>query len=274
MRKVSLLILEAALAGVMFSSVAQAAQQSNGPRRASESAFDPRDFSGHWHRMTPGVTFGIVPDGQDSTIPEAPFTPEGKTMFDANEPGYGPRSGLKRNDPLGRCEPLGLVRHLNAEITEPHPTWQIVQTPNRILQFFEYRHDWREIWMDGRSLPDPEEVFPKWNGYSVGHFEGDTLVVETVGLDERSWLDKWGYPKSEQIRVVERYRRLDADTLELRVTITDPLLYTRPWEGDRKLFRLNREKASGWDEQIYCVPSEEFAFQELIESGNVIGSQK
>ena len=61
-----------------------------------------------------------------------------------------------------------------------------------------------------------------------------------------------------------------ADALELRITITDPILYTRPWESDRKIFRSNQEKAASWDEQIYCVPSEEFAYQELIESGNVI----
>lgn len=62
-----------------------------------------------------------------------------------------------------------------------HATWEIVQTPGRILQFFEYRHDWREIWMDGRALPAPADVEPKWNGYSVGRVEGDTLVVEAVG---------------------------------------------------------------------------------------------
>ena len=247
----------------------QAAQQARSDGPAAAARFDPRDFSGHWHRESPLVTFGHVPTVEDTTIADAPFTQEGKVRFDANMPGYGPRRKLERNDPLGRCEPMGLVRNLVAEITEPHPTWQFVQTPSRIIQFFEYRHDWREIWMDGRSLPTPDEVYPKWNGYSVGRFEGDTLVVESAGLDDRSWIDKFGYPQSEQIRVLERYRRVDPTTLELTITITDPLTYTRPWESDRKVFRLDREKASRWDEQIYCVPAEEFAYQELIESGNV-----
>jgi hypothetical protein len=257
MRRILLTILIV----VMASAVVEAAQQS----------FNPRDFSGYWHRKSRLVTFSNVPTRPDDTRnPEAPFTAEGKKRFDANKPGYGPRVTMERNDPIGRCEPLGLMRNLNAEITEPHPTFRIIHTPDRILQFFEYRHDWREIWMEGQTLPKWDQVDPKWNGYSVGRFEGNTLVVETTGLDERAWLDKWGYPLSEQIHVEERYRRLDAETLELTITITDPLLYTKPWKSDTKLFQLDREKAKNWDDQIYCVPSEEFPLQKLIGSGNVL----
>ena len=240
---------------------------------AAQQAFNPRDFSGHWDRTSAIVSFANVPSGAARENPgaqEAPFTPEGKKRYDANKPGYGPRRGTDRNDPLGRCEPLGLVRHLTAEIIEPHNTFEIVQTPNRILQFFEYRHDWREIWMDGRTLPALKDIDPKWNGYSVGRFEGDTLVVNSIGFDERSWVDKFGYPHSEEMRLEERYRRVDVDTLELVMTLTDPVVYTKPWVSDTKRFKANRAKARGWDEQIYCVPSEEFPFQKLIQSGNAI----
>jgi hypothetical protein len=239
----------------------------------AQQTFDPRDLSGHWDRSSPIVSFGNVPSGaprEDPAAQEAPFTPAGRKMYEANRPGYGPRRSTKRNDPLGRCEPLGLPRHLNAEIIEPHNTWEIVHTPTRIVQFFEYRHDWREIWMDGRSLPTLEQAYPKWNGYSVGRWDGNTLVVTSLGFDERSWVDKFGYPHSEQMRLEERYRRVDAETLELVITLTDPVVYTRPWVSDAKRFRLNRAKTKSWDEQIYCVPSEEFPFQRLIESGNVI----
>jgi hypothetical protein len=254
-------VFSAILLAIMAAPIAEAAQQS----------FDPRDFSGYWHRKSRLVTFSNVPTGpNDTKNPEAPFTVEGKKRFDANKPGYGPRVTMQRNDPIGRCEPMGLIRNLNAEITEPHPTFRIAQTPGRIIQFFEYRHDWREIWMEGQKLPKWDEVDPKWNGYSVGRMEGDTLVVETTGLDERAWLDKWGYPLSEQIHVEERYRRLDAQTLELTITITDPLLYTKPWKSDTKLYQLDTEKAKRWDEQIYCVPSEEFPLQKLIGSGNIL----
>ena len=203
-------------------------------------------------------------------VQEAPLTPEGRKMYEANRPGYGPRRSTQRNDPLGRCEPLGLVRHLTTEIIEPHNTFEIVQTPGRILQFFEYRHDWREVWMDGRRLPVLADVEPKWNGYSVGRFDGNLLVVDSIGFDERSWVDKFGYPHSEQMRLEERYRRADAGTLELVITLTDPVVYARPWVSDTKRFILNRDKVRGWDEQIYCVPSEEFPFQRLIQSGNVV----
>jgi hypothetical protein len=235
--------------------------------------FSPRDFSGHWDRTSPIVSFGNVPTGarqEPAGAAEAPFTPEGRKRYEANRPGYGPRRSTQRNDPLGRCEPLGLVRHLSAEVIEPHNTFEIVQTPGRILQMFEYRHDWREIWMDGRTLPPLASIEPKWNGFSVGRFEGDTLVVESHGFDERAWVDKFGYPHSEQMRLEERYRRVDANTMELVMTITDPVIYTRPWVSDTKRFTLNRDKRRSWDEQIYCVPAEEFQFQKLIESGNVI----
>jgi hypothetical protein len=237
----------------------------------AQQAFDPKDLTGHWDRSTPIVSFGAVPgSGRGNAGTEAPFTAEGRKLNEANKPGYGPRRGTTRNDPLGRCEPLGLPRHLNTEINAPHNTFEILQTPARIVQMFEYRHDWREIWMDGRTLPDPKSVDPKWNGYSVGRWEGNTLVVDTVGLDGRTWVDKFGYPHSEEMRLEERYRRVDAETLELVMTITDPIVYAKPWTSDTKRMKLNREKAKRWDEQIYCVPSEEFPFQRLIESGNTI----
>ena len=91
-----------------------------------------------------------------------------------------------------------------------------------------------------------------------------------MGFDDRSWLDKLGYPHSEQMHVEERYRRLADETLELVVTITDPEIYSEPWRGDTKRFRLNSDKARGWDEQIYCIPAEEMSFQQLIGTGNVI----
>lgn len=241
---------------------------------AAQSSFGARDLAGHWDRSSPLESFANTPGGTRAfELPgarEAPFTPAGRAAFDANKPGYGPRRAMQRNDPMGRCEPLGLVRNLVAEIVAPHATFEIVQTPTRILQLFEYRHDWREIWLDGRALPTGDDLYPKWNGFSVGRFEGDELVVESVGFDARSWLDKLGYPHSENMRVEERYRRVDAETLELVITITDPEYYTEPWRSDAKRFALNRGKSRRFDEQIYCVPAEEMTYQDLVGTGNVI----
>ena len=236
--------------------------------------FDPRDLSGHWDRISPIESFGDVPggtrDGSNAGDGEPRFTDAGRARFDANKPGYGPRRQMERNDPMGRCEPLGLPRHLNTEIVAPHATFEIVQLPGRFLQVFEYRHDWREAWLDGRELPSDEELYPKWNGFSVGRWEGDTLIIESAGFDDRSWLDKLGYPHSDGMRLTENYRLVDAETLELTMTVTDPLVYAEPFTSDRKLFRKNAEKTGAWDEQIYCVPAEEMSYQDLIGTGNRI----
>lgn len=236
-------------------------------------SFDPRDLNGHWDRTTEIVSYSNVPGATSqgsADEADASFTPAGRELFDANRPGYGPRRQMERNDPLGRCEPMGLPRQLNTEIIPPHSTFEIVQTSGRILQIFEYRHDWREIWMDGRELPALEDAYPKWNGYSVGRWEGDTLVVDSIGFDESTWLDKFGYPHSEEMRLEERYRLVDAETLELTMTVFDPVVYAEPFRSDRKLFSLNEEKSERWDEQIYCIPADEMSFQDLIGTGNII----
>lgn len=236
---------------------------------------DPHDLSGNWDRSSRSGAFGVVPTrgrGQPAQpAVEAPFTTDGKARYDENKPGHGPKAtnGPEWNDPIGKCEPLGLIRHLETEVAAPHSTFEIVQMPDRILQLFEYRHDWREIWLDGRKLPTLKDVDPAWNGYSVGHWEGDTLVVETMGLDERSWLDNLGYPHSEDAHLEERYRRVDADTLELVMTLNDPATYTRPLVSNKKLFKLNQKKPEEWRPQIYCVPSEEFSLYENIRYGGV-----
>ena len=166
------------------------------PAYSQENAadFDPLDFSGDWERETGIIAFANVPGASRSpaNVPmpdqgstqEPPFTEEGRRIYLENMPGYGPnRREFERNDPIGRCEPAGIPRNLIVEIIEPHDTFEIVQMDDRIFQFFEYRHDWREIWMDGRELPTLEETWPKWSGSSVGRFEGNTLIVESIGFD-------------------------------------------------------------------------------------------
>jgi len=235
--------------------------------QAAQQKFDPHDLSGHWNRTSRFQTFSNVFSGQGSTAgtAEAPFTPEGKAKFEANKPGYGPRAVPPAfgNDPMGTCDPLGIPRLLNTEVSTPHQTMEIVQVPGRMIQSFECQHDSREGFID-RKLPAEDTVEPTWNGTSVGKWEGDVFVVDSMGFDDRTWLDKFGYPHSENMKLQERYRRIDADTLELTMTITDPEMYTRPWVSDTKLFRLDRAKSSRWDEQIYCVPTEEYKFNQRV----------
>ena len=139
----------------------------------------------------------------------------------------------------------------------------------RTFMFSDWHHNFRIVYTDGRKLPNKDEVEPKFNGYSVGKWQGNTFVVDSVGFDPRTWLDHNGYPHTEEMRLQERYRLIDADTLELRMTITDPEFYAQPFQSDVKLFRRDRENEKGWDEQIYCVPSEEQRFNRLIRDGGV-----
>jgi hypothetical protein len=202
---------------------------------------------------------------------EAPFTPEGKAKFDKNIPSYGRRitAPMLGNDPQAMCDPWGVPRMLNGQVAGPHATIEIVQLPDRMLTFSQWHHDYRMVWTDGRQLPKLDEVEPRWNGYSVGKWEGDTFVVNSIGFDDRTWLDHNGYPHTDQMRLEERYRRLDAETLELVMTITDPQYYSKPFRSDTKIWKLDREGGKAWDEQIYCVPSEEFKFNKLLRDGGV-----
>ena len=145
---------------------------------------------------------GISPAGVKS---HAPFTAFGANIANnVYKPGDGPRKvpiGLV-NDPLDSCDPAGFPRNLLFELRP----FQIVQTSNQYLILYQYQQVWRVIWKDGRELPkDPD---PRWYGYSVGKWADDyTFVVETVGMDDRTWLDNAGDPHSGDMRVEERYHR-------------------------------------------------------------------
>src|SRR6202007_34 len=162
----------------------------------------------------------------------APFTVWGADIANnVYKPGDGPRRVpiAHVNDPLDSCDPAGFPRNLLFELRPFH----VFQTPDQMLMLYQYQRVWRVIWTDGRELPkDPD---PSWYGYSVGKWVDDyTFVVETVGMNSRSWLDHAGRPHSEDLRVEERFHRVDHDTLELTVTIDDPKMYTQPWLGLNK----------------------------------------
>jgi hypothetical protein len=125
------------------------------------------------------------------------------------------------DSPLAFCKPTG-VPFVNA-IALPY---KIVQTQDLILILYEENTVFRQIFLDGRETV--EDPWPRWMGYSTGHWADDELVVETTGLTEESWLDGMGHPHSESMRVIERFRRLDAGHLAIETTIDDPEAYTRP----------------------------------------------
>lgn len=106
-------------------------------------------------------------------------------------------------------------------------TFKIIRAPQEILILTELNSPPRQIYTDGRPLPkDPE---PSWMGYSIGKWDGDTLVVDTIGLNDRGWLDGFGHPRSEQMHITERYRRRDFGHMDVEFNFDDPKYYTRPF---------------------------------------------
>jgi hypothetical protein len=151
-----------------------------------------------------------------------------------------------------RCSQISLTDF----ITKQKPI-EIVQTPQRIFMFFEYAHTFREIWMDGRAIPkDPD---PSYFGYSVGRWEGNTLVVETVGFNDQTVIN--GMPHSDAVHLVERYTRPNLDTLELTLTATDSKAYTKPWTAGPIKLAWHPD----WElVEAFCIQEDNAAFKKSI----------
>lgn len=166
-----------------------------------------------------------------------PMTSWGAQRFAANRPTVGENAVLDANDPTLDCHPPGVPYVL----TIPTP-FEFLVVDGQILQIFEYNHFVRRIYTDGRELPADLELtgMYQWMGYSLGRWEGDTLVIETTGFNDRTWLDRSGRPHSRELVVVERIRRTDRDTLIDEITIFDPQTYTAPWQG-RLVFKLKED---------------------------------
>jgi hypothetical protein len=140
----------------------------------------------------------------------------------------------KGDDPVNKCLPMGVPR------LSTYPQ-KFVQTPSQIIILDEGDiHTFRIVYLNGRQ--HPAEVNPTWYGDSVGRWDGDTLVVDTVGFNDRTWLDAAGHPHTDQLHVTERYKRPEMNTLLREVTVEDPGAYTKPFtlEGSFKLLS-NRE---------------------------------
>ena len=243
--------LKNGLAGLIMTLVAVLVFSSS----ALAQGFDPRDLSGIW--LTGGQ--------RNLSSQNPPRTAWGEEKYNATKPGYGPKGvpPALGNDPTGSCNPLGLTRMLLY-----NRPMELFVLPGRMMQFFEWSHVLRTIRTDGRKLvEDPPEL--KWYGYSAGRWEGDTFIVETNGLDDRAWVDQFGHVISDTARVVERYRRVKQDTLELTITLDDPQTYTRPWVSDTKTFRLQ----PGYEmREDICVPLDNESFNQGVRNpaGGVI----
>lgn len=217
-----------------------------------EPNYDARDFSGIWFRIG-----GNRSHGPARTNP--PLTPEGIAEMKTHR---SSRSNLPEitpavtdpklsNYPALRCNPKGYPA---IKVDDNHDHHELIQLSNRIVELWQEEGRIREIWFDGREVPSGDNLARlgvSWMGMSVGHWERNTMVVETVGLDGRAWLDTYAFPKSDEARFIERITRTDPDTLEIEYIMYDPTYYTAPWVSDIKVWKKEARNAKpvnnfGW----------------------------
>jgi hypothetical protein len=224
------------IAALAAGALAQFASAQQAPRDATSPA-------GSGGSSNPALV-GAVPDGPPPRLPDG--TPDLSGVWVGAGPigdismGLQPgeeivmlpaaealmKSRMAADDPEARCLPTGVPR------IAPYP-WRLVQSPaygkaTHLFFLFEGNiHSFRQIFMDGREHPDDEE--PSWYGHSVGHWEGDTLVIETVGFNDLFWFDFVGHPHTTQLKTVERYTRAKLGELEVVTTVTDPGAYAKPF---------------------------------------------
>ena len=234
---------------------------------SSSTAIDPRDLSGFWIADTP----------RNNDPP--PLTPSGERLMEGRIPDYLTDVPTESNDPMYECNPQGFPR-LVWEENEPI---EIIHLDGRILQLFQWERGMRELWMDGRELPSGENLDnlgPAWYGHSVAHWEGNTLVVNTTGLDERAWLDEYGNPVGFDARMEERYTRTGPDTIMGQLTVYDPENYTAPWVQEPVPFtRMRPSEVTffGWKglfsgiTEAICAPMNETRFDDTIRDPAVFG---
>jgi hypothetical protein len=216
------------LAGLSSVLNAQTAEPSGAPKTQTRAA---PDISGVYRQHPP-------PDLRayalySFTKEDPPMTPWAEALFKANRPSFGPRSVGDSNDPTNPttgnsigCFPPGVPRIYQ----HPFPM-EIIQVPGRVIMFFEFDHYVRQIYTDGRG--HDKNLPSTWMGDSTGHWDGDTLVVDTVNFNDKTWLDRGGHPHSDALHLTERIHRVPPDILQIDLTIDDPKAYTKTWTASQ-----------------------------------------
>ena len=219
-------------------------------RGARASAAAP-DLSGNW-TVAPGSPSWDPSDPRGAKPDQLPLTPWGRERLKANRPPFGANETFQPNDPHQvYCDPPGALRMYS------YP-WQftIVQTPAQVYILFEYLHVWRMITM---NQSHPKDVDSTWLGDSVGRYQDGALVIDTIGFNDKTWLDMVGHPHSDALHTVERIRRLTHDSLEMQLTIDDPRAYTQPFTTKR-VYKLSSFPMG----ETMCSLSEVQSFQKNI----------
>ncbi|MGH9679238.1 MAG: hypothetical protein ACRD4Y_04750 [Candidatus Acidiferrales bacterium] len=214
-----------------------------GAEKAPPAPAPFHDLSGVWNMHSTPAQRKFINSTYTAEGPE--MTEWAKEKYEAAKPSNGPRSNplTVTDDPvLRKCFPPGTPRIY----LQPFPM-QIVQTPKEILMVFEYDHTIRQIFMDGR--PHPDDLIPTYMGHSIGKWDGDTLVVDTVGFNTNTWLDRDGHQHSDQLHIIERFNRVDFDDMNIDITIMDPKALVKPWVS-----QLHYVLKPGWDIMELACP--------------------
>jgi len=176
---------------------------------------NPPDLTGFWNNQ-------YTPNLAQALGHEPPYTSYGAERW---------KNVDTKDDPTGMCLPVGPSR----AFTAPMP-FQVLQGPTMVAFLFEYQTIYRMVYIDKKHPPDIMD-YPEFMGHSIGHWEDDTLVIDTVGINERSWLDTAGHEHSGELHLVERIQKLDDDHLKYTVTYDDPIFFTQPWSITRTFTR-------------------------------------
>jgi hypothetical protein len=232
----SLLILPAALA-LSFAALSPTGAQSNAAQSGKakgQNVAAPMSLSGTWAistpRSQPWYNYALMAD-------EPPMTAWAEEKFKANKPSFGPNPQEESNDPAYSCLPNSVPRVYAAV----QASMQIIELPGRVIMFFG--RNLRQIYTDGRQ--HPPDLRPLWMGHSIGKWDGDTFVVDTIDISDVNWIDRMGHPHSDKLHLIERFRRVDDKTMLLNITVDDPIAYTKTWEATQRTFRLRPNARAG-----------------------------
>jgi hypothetical protein len=236
----------------------------------SSAPHDPHDLTGVWLQKGGGggANNHLSPWVEKS---DPPLTPQGVQLMATHKPSEGPRTVMPalQNDPQSGGNPPGLIRTL----IYGRP-FEIAKLDDSIVMMFEWYHVWRQIWTDGRKVPSWDTVGPYWYGYSVGNFKGDEFEIQTVGMDNRAWMDNWGTPFSEAINLVEHWRRVDHDTLTVKLTINDPMIYAQPWTTKEVTYKYQpKGSPDGELFEVIFAPIDEKVFNDNVRDPGAYGSK-
>jgi hypothetical protein len=204
-----------------------------GPEGPTPKTADGKpDLTGVWGYA--GYTSDLA---KDYDVGELQMTALGESLFRERQ------ANLGVDDPEARCLPTGVPRR------DPYPS-KIIQTPDVVVILYEGNiHSFRQVFMNQEH---PKDVYPTWYGHSVGKWEGEVLVVDTVGFNGKTWLDLAGHPTSEKLHVIERYSRPNYGTLRNHITIEDPVMYKKPWD----VIQITPMETSGDLMEYICTENE------------------